>query len=76
MLGNYFLDIEPRNYQVEESSCELEMQSDQLQFSWNDDIDCNIVNLVTNIGSDTNHVELEDRFWFLYFDGSKMQEGS
>ena len=31
---------------------------------------------MTNIGYDTNPVELEDRFWFLYFDGSKIQEGS
>ena len=44
-------------------------------FAWTDDIHCNIVNIVTNLGKDTNHVELEDMFWFLYFDGSKTQEG-
>ena len=36
----------------------------------------NIVNLVSNIESNTNQVDLEDRFCFLYFDGSKTQEGS
>ena len=45
-------------------------------FSWTDDIDCNIVNLVSNIESNTNTVDLENRFWVLYFDGSKTKEGS
>ena len=31
---------------------------------------------MTNIGDDTNQLELNDRYWFLYFDGSKTQEGS
>ena len=30
---------------------------------------------MTNIGDDTNQLESNDRFWFLYFDGSKTQEG-
>ena len=51
------------------------MQSDLLRFSWTDDIDCNIVDLVTNVGDATNSADLEDRFWVLYFDGSKTQEG-
>ena len=51
------------------------MQPNLLQFSWSDEIDCNIVNLVTNVGNDTNQVVLEDRFWILYFDGSKTKEG-
>ena len=76
VLGNHFLDIELGNYQAEEASCKSNTQSDLLQFSWDDDIDCNIVHLVSNIGSNTNQVDLEDRFWFLYFDGSKTQEGS
>ena len=76
VLGNYFIKLDPRNYRAEKPSWELDTQSDLLQFSWIDDIDCNVVNLVTNIGSDTNQVELEDRFWSLYFDGSKTQEGS
>ena len=75
VLGNYYLELEPGNCQAEEASCELDTQSDILQFSRADNIDCNIVNLVTNIGDDTNQLELDDRFWFLYFDGSKTQEG-
>ena len=54
LLGNYFLELEPGNYQVEEVICESDTQSDLLQFSWADDIYCNIVNIVTNIGDDTN----------------------
>ena len=76
VLGNYFLELEPRKYQEKEASCESDTQFNLLQFSQDDDIDCNIVNLVTNIGDDTNQVELEDRIWFMYFDGSKTQEGS
>ena len=76
VLGNYFLDLEPGNYQAEEATCESDTQSDLLQFSRIDAIDYNIVNLVTNIGSNTNQVDLEDRFCFLYFNGSKTQEGS
>ena len=76
VLGNYFLEIELGNYQDEEVSYELDTQSNLLQFLWDDDIDCNIVNLFTNVGNDTNQTYLEDRFWILYFDGSKTQEGS
>ena len=76
VLGNYYLELEPGNYQAKEANCESNTQFNLLQFSLADGIDCNIVNLVTNIGDDTNQVELEDRFWFLYFDGSKIQEGS
>ena len=75
-LGNYFLELEPGNYMTEEASFESNTQPDLLEFSRVGDIDCNIVNLVTNIGDNTNQVELEDIFWFLYFDGSKTQEGS
>ena len=64
VLGNYFLELELGNYKAEEASCESDTQSSLLQFSQTDDIDCNIVNLVTNIGNDTNQVVLENRFWF------------
>ena len=70
-LGNYFLELYPGNYQSKEANCESDTQYELLHFSWIDDIDCNIVNLVYNIGSNTNQVDLEDRFWFLYFDSSK-----
>ena len=51
VLRNYFLELEPRNYQVEEVSHELDTQLNHLRFSWADDIDCNIENLVTNVGN-------------------------
>ena len=31
---------------------------------------------MTNIGDDTNQLELDDIFWLMYFDGAKTQEGS
>ena len=76
VLGNYFIDLEPGNYQAEEANSESDTQFDLLQFSWTDNIDCNIVNLVYNLESKTSFVELEDKFWLLYFDSSKTQEGS
>ena len=76
VLGNYFIELEPRNYQAEEAGHESNTQSELLNFSLTDNIDCNIVNLVSNLESNTNPVDLEDIFWFLYFDGSKTQEGS
>ena len=76
VLGNYFIEIEPGNYQAKESNSESDTQSEFLQFSWTDNIDRNIVNLVFNLESNTSPVELEDKFWLLYFDGSKNQEGS
>ena len=33
-------------------------------------------NLVYNLESSASSLELEDKFWLLYFDGSKNQEGS
>ena len=66
-MANYFIEIEPRNYQAEEANREPVIQSELLNFSRTDNIDCNIVNLATNTGDDTNQLELDDRFWFLYF---------
>ena len=71
VLDNYFLDLELRNYQAEEAIHESNTQSKLLHFSWIDNIDCNIVNLVSNLESNTNPVDSEDRFWFMYFDDSK-----
>ena len=76
VLGNYFLELEPGNYQAKQVSQELDMQPDLLRFSQTNNIDCNIVDLVTNVGDATNSVDLEDRFWVLYYNGSKTQEGS
>ena len=75
VLGNYFLELEPGNYQAEEASDTLDTQPDLLQFSQADKIDCNIVELVSNVISSSNSVGVEI-FWILYFDGSKTLEGS
>ena len=71
VLGKYFIELEPRNYQAEEASDESDTQSEILQFSWTDKIDCNIINLVSNLESSSDNIELEDKFWLSYFDGSK-----
>ena len=74
--GNYFLELQSGNYQDKEVSQELDIQFDIILFSWIDDINWNIVDLVTNVGDVTNPIHLEDRFWILDFDGSKTQKGS
>ena len=56
VLGNYFIELELGNYQAEGASSELDTQSELLQFSRNDNIDCNIVNLVSNLENNTNYV--------------------
>ena len=55
VLGNHFLELELENHQSKQVSHESDTQSDLLQFSRADDIDCNIL-------------DLEDMFWILYFD--------
>ena len=55
VLGNHFLELELENHQAKQTSCESDSQSNLLQFSRDDDIDCNIV-------------DLEDMWWILYFD--------
>ena len=75
VLGNYFIELEPRNYQAEEASSIPDIQPDLLQFSQFDEFDCNIVDLVSDVVSDSNSVGVEI-FWILYFDGSKTLEGS
>ena len=52
------------------------MQPDLLQFLWVDKVDCNIVTLVSYVESRNSSIDLVDKFWVLYFDGSKNQEGS
>ena len=49
LLGNYFLELEPGNYQAEEASNISDIHLDILQFSWADKIDCNIVELVSDV---------------------------
>ena len=49
VLGNYFLELEPGNYQAEEASDTSDTQPDLLHFSQADDIDCKIVNLAVGV---------------------------
>ena len=46
VLGNYFLELEPGNYQVEEAGNPSDTQPDLLRFSQAGEIDCKIVDLV------------------------------
>ena len=55
VFGNHFLELELENHQSKQVSHESDTQSNLLQFSQVDDVDCNIV-------------DLEDMFWILYFD--------
>ena len=75
VLGNYFLELELGNYQAEEANSIPDIQPNLLLFSQADEIDCNIVDLVSDVVYNPNSVEV-DSFWTLYFDGSKTLEGS
>ena len=75
MLGNYFIELEPGNYQAEEANSIPDTQPGLVRFSRTNEIDCNIVDLVSDVVCNSNSVEV-DSFWTLYFDGSKTLEGS
>ena len=75
VLGNYFIELELRNYQAEESSSIPYIQPDLLQFSRPDEFYCNIVDLVSDVVRNSNSIGVE-HFWILYFDGSKTLERS
>ena len=47
LLGNYFIELEPRNYQAEEASGTPDTQPDLLRFSRADEFDCKLVDLVS-----------------------------
>ena len=49
VLGNYLIELEPGNYQVEEASSTPDTHPDLLWFSWVDEIDCKIVDLVSDV---------------------------
>ena len=51
VLGNYFIELEPGNYQAEEASNTSDTQPDLLRFSQADEIDCKIVDLAVGIDS-------------------------
>ena len=75
VLGNYFMELEPGNYQAKEASSIPDTQPDLLWFSRADEIDCNIIDLVSDVVRNSDSIGVEI-FWILYFDGSKTLEGS
>ena len=74
VLGNYFIELGPGNYQDEEADDTLYAQPDLLQFSQADEIDCKIVDLAVDVDVDSCTIVIGD-FWTLFFDGSKTLEG-
>ena len=74
VLGNYFVELEPGNYQAEEVSDTSDAQPNLLWFSQADEIDCKIVDLAIEV--DANSCTVVSDFWTLFFDGSKTLEGS
>ena len=63
VLGNYFIELEPGNYQAEEANDISDAQPDLLRFSQADEIDCKIVNLAVGVDSST----VVSDFWTLFF---------
>ena len=51
VLGNYFIELEPGNYQAEEANNKSDTQPDLLRFSQADEIDCKIVSLALEVDS-------------------------
>ena len=60
VLGNYFIELEPRNYQAEEASNISDTQPDFLRFSRADEIDCKIVDLVSDVVFISSFLELDN----------------
>ena len=60
VLGNYFIELEPKNYQAEESSNISDTQPDLLQFLRTDEIDCKIIDLVSDIVFNSRPIELDN----------------
>ena len=58
VLGKYFIELELGNYQVEESSSIPDIHPDLLRFSRADEIDCKIVDLVSDVVFNSSSVEL------------------
>ena len=56
VLGNYFIELEPGNYQTEEGISIPDIQLDLLRFARVDEIDCNIVDLVLDVVCNSNSV--------------------
>ena len=60
VLGNCFIELEPRNYQAEEASSTRDTQPDLLRFSRDDEIDCKIVALVSDVVFNSSSVVLDN----------------
>ena len=75
VLGNYFIELEPGQYQVEEASGTSDTEPDLLRFSQANEIDCKIVDLALDVDFDSNTVKIYS-FWTLFFYGSNRLEGS
>ena len=59
VLGNYFIELELRNYQAEEASNIPNTQLNLLRFSRADEIDCKIVDLVSDVVFNSSSVEVD-----------------
>ena len=70
ILGNYFIELEPGNYQAEEASYTSDAQHDLLRFSHADEIDCKIVDLAVEV--DVNSHTVVSDFWTLFFTVLKL----
>ena len=67
VLGNYFIELEPGNYQAEEASNTSDTsdtQPDLPHFSQADDIDYKIIDLAVGIDC----FSVDNFFWTLFFD--------
>ena len=71
VLGNYFIELEPGNYQAEEASNTPYTQPYLLRFSQADEFDCKIVDLVADVVFDSSTLEV-DSFWTLFFMDLKL----
>ena len=71
VLGNYFIELEPGNYQAEEACSTPDTQPDLLRFSRADEFDCKIVELVPNVVVDSSTIEVGS-FWTLFFMDLKL----
>ena len=60
MLGNYLIELELGNYQAKEASSTPDTQPDLLQFSRDDEIDCKIVELVSDLFFNSSFAELDN----------------
>ena len=60
VLGNYLIELEPGNYQAKEANSTPDTQLDLLRFSRADEIDCKIVDLVSDVVFISNFLELDN----------------